>query len=154
MTTAAYKDGVLVSDSGMGSHSTYEGSVRKLFRSKSNGIVAGCGDAVSLALIEEWAEQHNCDLDFLADIPERFDYSGLWIREDRSLWFFEKGVAFRFDAPFAAIGSGRDIALGAMAAGASAEQAVTIAVTFDNATHLPIQIMPVFTDNTIAFKKP
>lgn len=37
-------------------------------------------------------------------------------------------------APFVALGSGRDLAMGAMAAGASAKQAINIAIKYDTAT--------------------
>lgn len=152
MTTVAYRDGILVADSGISGAGTYHGSTKKIFRGKRNGVAGGAGHCSIFSWLEEWAEKHDFAVDFLKSHWDcEIDGVILWIKPDQTIWLVEDGHCWRLEAPFAAIGSGEQIALGAMAAGASAEQAVHIACGFDNGSHMPLQVMPVFTDNIVAF---
>jgi len=54
----------------------------------------------------------------------------LEIKPDREIWLWEGTVCWRIDEPFFAIGAGREYAIGAMAHGATASEAVEIASRF------------------------
>lgn len=137
MTTFAYKDGILVADSAATCAGTYNGSTRKIFASKKGGLVAVSGDMAANAAFKKWVEEKHC----VGDIPSTdASYSGLWIKPDGGVFVLEFGAAVQIEAPFVAGGSGMDLAMGAMAAGASAQDAVLIATCFDTASRGPIQI--------------
>lgn len=137
MTTIAYKDGILAADSAVTYSGTYQGSTRKIFASKQGGLVAACGDLTALAVVKRWVEEKHCK----GDIPETSaEYSALWVKPNGEVYVVEHREAVKIDAPFIANGSGADIATGAMAFGATADQAVHIAACFDTSSAAPIQI--------------
>lgn len=137
MTTFAYKDGVLASDSGVVCAGTYQGSTRKIFSSKQGGMVAVSGDLAALATFKRWVEEKHCK----GDVPVTdAAYSAIWIKPNGEVYVVEGDATVQVDVPFIAGGSGMDLATGAMAAGASPEQAVQIAAMFDTGTHGPIQV--------------
>src|SRR5690606_24915104 len=51
------------------------------------------------------------------------------------------GVEHNRDVPFFAFGSGAEVAIGAMAAGASAQQAIEIAAQYTSSAALPVQFV-------------
>jgi len=139
MTTVAYKDGVLAADraiSGQG----HIGSTRKVFRRKSDGALVGwCG---TVSVCQRWVDW------FLAG--ERGVAPNLGTDEDSASHMLvvrpNGGVEQHdrygravFDAPYYAIGSGGDYALGAMAFGATARQAVAAAMKHDHMTGSGVQ---------------
>lgn len=137
MTTFAYRDGVLASDSAATCSGTYQGSVQKIFASKTGGLVAASGDMAALAVFRRWVEEKHCQ----GDIPHTdAGYSGLWIKPNGDVFVLEFQTAVQIKAPFVAGGSGMDLATGAMAAGATAEEAVQIAAMFDTSSRAPVQV--------------
>jgi hypothetical protein len=134
MTTIAYKDGTLATDSAMSAAGTWLGSVQKVFVGPEGGAVAVAGDTVASAAFKRWARAG-----FQGEIPDpTAQHSAVWAKNDGTLWIVEAGEAVRVTAPFLACGSGTDIAMGAMAAGATAEEAVMIACTFDLSSETPV----------------
>lgn len=155
MTTFAYRDGVLASDSAVVCSGTYGGSTQKIFASKQGGLVAASGDLAALASFKKWVEEKHCK----GGVPEMSaSYSALWIKPNGEVFIIELDAAVQVEVPFIAGGSGSDIAMGAMAAGATAEQAVQIAAMFDTSTQLPVQVARLedlvspLPDNVVAFK--
>ena len=137
MTTIAYKDGILASDSLISnSCGVAVGKMCKVAKGKSTvGAAAGVyGDVVAFLA---WVTDHDCDM---AKRP-KFEgaLNGLIVYSDGALICIDGNFApGALGVDVAAIGAGLELALGAMAAGASAEQAVAIACDLDLSSGLPV----------------
>lgn len=132
MTTIAFDGETLASDRKMGDRY----NVQKIFK-VPQGYAAGCGDYDYIVEIVEWLA-NGSDRENLPDLPDKNDDGDAmaevivvtpqgkvsWLSWPflRSVQLSERKVAY---------GSGGDIALGAMAAGATAKQAVAIACRYD-----------------------
>lgn len=139
MTSIAYRDGVLAADSGVQSRGTRIGSVQKVFKAKDGSLLAYAGDANLAADVAEWVDgglRHD-------SVPDTADRGTiLWVQPDGSVHIIDGGgKPYPVEAPFYAEGSGEDLALGAMAAGASAVQAIEIAIHFDSGSSGPVQFV-------------
>lgn len=144
MTTIAYKDGVLASDS----QSTlgdviYENDCQKIFENvgpfEAVAVAGDYQDAVDvLKVIQAYTDIDQIrDIDFKqAKIQAQF----LAVTHDRALWYYAGDMSWQMrpDIPFA-IGSGGDYAWGAMLNGATATEAVHIASQLDTGTNNRIQ---------------
>lgn len=134
MTTIAYKDGVMASDSlytnGNDRRDYYMPKVHRLGR---QGLLLGhAGGAPYAHTFKAWLhtdlKEGSPDLggprgaEMLIALPD-----GMLITVTHGGWEW-------YRAPFAAIGSGGDYAMGAMQAGASAEEAVRAAMALDTNT--------------------
>jgi hypothetical protein len=116
-------------------------SVTKVFRLEPpkpignvpNVTAFGCaGDSTSAIKFEQWSRDGG-------DKPMLKDLDIVLIDADGSCWVGDHDLAFtRVLLPHWAIGSGADYALGAMARGATAQQAVDIASTFDTGTGMGV----------------
>lgn len=129
MTTIAYRDGVLAADSLINSgNGGRAGHAVKISKGRQGTLGGSAGRLEDAALFRSWVER-----DCKGDAPsfsEGFD-SLLILPDGRLCYVGEKGCIVPFMAEFAAIGSGEQFAMGAMAAGASAEDAVRIAIQLD-----------------------
>lgn len=133
MTTIAYKDGVLAADTLCVNGYTRAGYLTKIARG-SDGVLGGsAGTAAFNRRFLEWitagrvTEPPRAETD--KDSNSR-DF-GFIVLLDGQLELHEPEGVLTISAPFYACGSGREIAVGAMAAGASAEQAVKVAIELD-----------------------
>lgn len=150
MTTIASRDGYVCVDSLVSDHSKACGRISKLYVTK-HGVMAWTGLAsVAFRMIRFLA-----DVEDLMAIPEGDEIKA--IRETRegdntSVTIFqgvtrfiefhsEKMIPVDFVAEFYAEGSGQSLAMGAMAAGASAARAVEIAAQYDLATRGPFVLV-------------
>ncbi len=136
MTTIAYKDGILAVDSAVTCDGRYEGSCKKWLQ-VDGAVAAVTGQAMVLGKLKIAV-----DKDGLPD----FDFASLHDSEllmiTRAGIFCVTKIGFlKIETNHAAIGSGCSIAYGAMAAGASARQAVEIACDYDLATKGPIIVL-------------
>ncbi len=141
MTTVAYRDGVMAADRAISTNALV-GTARKVWRRKQDGALLGMSG--SWAVVQKWSEW------FLAG--ERGPAPPLGPNEDSSAhallvrpegaveWHYSSGKA-TFEAPYYAIGSGSDFAMGAMAVGASARQAVAAAARHDPHTGGGVQFV-------------
>ena len=141
MTTISYRDGILAADSAI-SYGTYLNGERCKITICKNYLVAMAGTAWLRNPLEEWV-MRDCDPD---DIPE-----ALLKHEDKfaTLIIDREGIAHEFDnghlmpiyADYTAIGSGGALALGPMAHGATAEQAVMAACRHDKSSGGPVSTL-------------
>lgn len=137
MSTIAYKDGVLAADTACICNGVYEGRISKTERCLDGTIVAVTGDAAALAPFRDWISSGSKK----DERPNVEDFSGLVVRPGGSVRNYDTHfVPLDITADFYAIGSGRDIALGAMAAGASAKEAVEIACRYDVGSRAPVEV--------------
>lgn len=153
MTTIAFKNGVIASDSRVTVESEAGGArnfdTKKLFRAKvdikgtqQEVILATAGESAPGSLfVEHWSTGKS-----LAEIRELFTYSEadftILVVTAQGLFEVDKWCVLEpVYEPFYAIGSGSKLAMGAMEAGVSAQRAVEIACKRDPYTAPPVVTM-------------
>ena len=135
MTTLAYKSGILAFDSKVTADGLCSGTMTK-GRVTKKYLVAACGAAEDVEAFLDWM-----DAGGIQDDKKKF---GLEREVDISaISVDKKGIVrhyggrlypYKIQASFHADGSGGHLAIGAMAHGATAVQAVKIASTYDSYT--------------------
>ena len=129
MTCVVFKDGVLAADRLITDPwDVRVGEVSKIFRTKTAayGYAGHWGD---VGLFIEWAHTS-----FDLTRRPKFEKPLEIVRVDPNGPSFSSGTAPIFhpvNAPFYAIGSGKFLAMGAMEMGATAEEAVAVAIKYD-----------------------
>lgn len=142
-TTIAYKDGVLACDSQWSSADTVLSSACKIERLPSGALYGAAGytdDRELKLLINNVKTEGKLPL---ASVLEKIkiDVQALLILPNGRVFRVmtgDNGEVCPLEAPFCAVGSGQMIALGAMAHGASAVEAVAIACDLDIYTRRPV----------------
>jgi hypothetical protein len=155
MTTIAYKDGMMAGDSCWNTHGIVDNLANKIQRLKSGALLGQAGDndireivvlldnVKSAKSLPSYAQLTaiRCDSTVLLALPNGAVFKLSTSKklthddtDDLGLWRIERSVA--------AIGSGADLALGAMSAGASALQAVRIACRWDIHSRPPVYHAP------------
>lgn len=125
MTTIAYRDGVLAADSLVTEGSSRAGMADKIGVARRGGFWGVVGSLCYLNAYLEWLEAEE------GKPPEAKETSLIRVMADGAIreWCEVGWVDCR--APFYAFGSGGAYAMGAMAQGATAVQAVHIAIEYD-----------------------
>jgi len=139
VTTIVWRDGILAADSKAygGNYKQSPGSKTKLRTVTGSGRFAGAIGGVSTnvvggdVMLWDWVERG-------APFPEANDlkpesFSILLITPDGAVWLANDALSFSgpIDCRYYAVGSGDHFALGALAMGASAVEAVDVAAIFD-----------------------
>lgn len=136
MTTIAYRDGILAADTGITSGNIIApGSVVKIVVMPDGRLAGASGDASFVSMWLRWAASGAPEPS--PEIKERDGNTigwGLIVERDGSVTEYDSAGSFNMVAPYYALGSGEQIALGAMWAGASAEDAVRAAIAIDKGT--------------------
>jgi hypothetical protein len=84
-------------------------------------------------MMARWYEAGADPADFPKCQEDKDDWARLIVVADGRVMVYERHpIAFPVEDPFMAWGSGRDYAMGAMARGATAREAVEIAMRFDH----------------------
>jgi len=136
MTTIAYRDGVLASDSLVTLGDTkVHGSYQKIKRVGDYLV----GTAGSVAFCQKFIDWMTCADE--EEPPPEGAYSAILIDKNGKVREIENGnlLPAPRGAKFFAIGSGGPLAIAAMYAGASAVDAVKIAAKIDTSTGLPVK---------------
>ena len=130
-----YKNGTLAFDSKISADCRHVGSVTK-GRKTNKYLCAGCGSVEDLIAVLDWVSDGGIlqkRKEFGLD--RECDVSALLISKKGSVFHIDSRVyPYLVDASFHACGSGSDLAIGAMAMGASAVEAVRVASKFDGYT--------------------
>ncbi len=138
MTTIAYKDRIMAADSGCFNGGLYEGEVDKISILPDAGVIGCCGEYGAILKVIEWLTAGGKPRE-KPRLSRDSEFTGLLVRPNGEVVHYQLGLRpLRLTADFHAIGSGRQIAVGAMAAGASAEQAVRIACHYDQISMEPV----------------
>lgn len=147
MTTIAFDGTTLAADSLCHAGGMRLGAVTKLWRMPDGRLFAGCGDTAIVELVRQWLENGQ-DPARRPTILHEQGFNGLLItpaqpRQNRTpplIHQLDEHLApMDIASPFYALGSGREYAVAAMAAGASAAAAVDIAIRFDVYSGPPVQ---------------
>jgi 20S proteasome alpha/beta subunit len=126
MTTLAYRDGELATDSRITIDNMIVSDRRKkVHRLKDGSIVAWAGNVQDGERLMKALRSKN------AEMPELGEISALHLRADGTLWLYEGSVWAKQDPGYYATGSGSAYAFAAMDAGASAKDAIRIAIKRD-----------------------
>lgn len=134
MTTVAW-DGTSLAADRRCSGSAGSAAVGKIFRLKDGRLLAGAGTYDDIVEVVAWLEAgaKEAKRPKLGDRDDGSDI--LLIDGGRAYWLTWPHLRpVLFNERFTAVGSGGPYALGAMAAGKSAKEAVEIAARFDNMT--------------------
>lgn len=131
MTTIAYRDGVLAADTMMSYDSTPITLLDLKLFVAGDYAVGICGDCRFIPTLKRW---------FIAGCPiDDSDFEKLWddnydliaMDTDGCVFMLLADTLFPLSSSFHSIGSGRLSALGAMAQGATAREAINVAARFD-----------------------
>lgn len=147
MTTITYRDGVLAVDSQVTAHRIRVGSTTKAGRLPKGYRWAFAGSSQLMFAFAKWCERsiENDDLSTWDENPPRWsredDATGILVFPDGKVSEYEGQGWLRVEAPFLAWGSGEQIALGAMAAGKTASEALEIACEYDVFTGGPVLVL-------------
>lgn len=147
MTTIAYKNGVMAADTLVSDGNARAAFVDKIGKvpldtaTHFRGAVYGTtGSVRDFVLVKRWADEHGLAEEFAPAIAE--NTAILMVSTDRQAWHIDgkaPWVPIRMIDGCSVLGSGGPEAMGAMLAGATALEAVTIAARLDAHTQGPFQ---------------
>ena len=133
MTTICYKNGVLAADTMVSASGVSVGTATKVFRIGED-IFAVAGNLADITRLKTWVGP-----DSIKDMGLSEDSYVYWVDAGGLLREIEKDTILPvIHAPFHACGTGSSFAIGAMAQGASAVDAVRIASMYDLTTNSEI----------------
>ena len=133
MTTIAYRDGVLAADRLITQGDARFGYTRKVALSPAGHIGGAAGGLHDVESFLRWIDG-GCE-DDPPDVTSSDEPTGILVMPDGTINLWNgHSVLVPVRGPFVADGSGWKLAIGAMAAGASAIQAVEIASLYDTGT--------------------
>lgn len=135
MTTIATDGKTMAGDSRVGADCRH-GTIAKVFRAADGAVLGACGEAFDYDGFLRWYEAG-----MEGDLEVGDEFEALILKHDGSvICVNEKGHSFGHSVP-AAIGSGCRFAYGAMDAGATAEEAVEIAIGRDGFSGAPVTVL-------------
>ena len=135
MTTLALKFGIIAFDSRMTQGDLVSGSVVKGVKT-AKYLAAAAGDPEDIRAYLDWVKDgalksHKAKF----GLNRKVNIEGICVSKDGTVTHYDGRLyPYKVRADFHAVGSGKDIAVGAMAAGASAYDAVKIAAKYDKNT--------------------
>lgn len=140
MTTIIYRDGVLVADTAVFDRGCYCGQAVKIHK-LPNGTMFGCAGALGdMSRFREWMGK-GAPIEERPAFSQDNDSEALIVRPDGTVEWFGATDTIAVVGDFHAIGSGFRIAMGALAHGATAEEAIAICADLDNHTRRPITVL-------------
>lgn len=139
MTTIAYRDGVMACDSQVTFSEVKYAKAKKIRKLADGSLIGVCGDwPAAYRLMTGIRDDGTIGADLLDSVKGA---SAILVRPDASMWIVQggaRGGCVPVFGPFLTDGSGFNVALAAMKAGANAKRAVEIAAELDVNSSLPI----------------
>lgn len=140
MTTIAYRNGIIAADTGLSSGVVLDCHIEKIAKRKDGSIAGAAGEAWWIVAFLSWF----CNGGDLPNISgDGHCSTAIMIDKRRKVLLFEsekdKTRVYPIKAPYHALGSGRQIALGAMHAGAHPVDAIKAAMTHNDGTFGKVQ---------------
>jgi len=134
MTTIAYRDGIMAADTLMTGGDIRRGRATKIRRTPKGELIGCTGRADICQLFMDWADA-GFPTDAKPTLPNSADMHAIVVFPDGSMASYaETLLPTHFRSEYCTQGSGNEIALGALAMGASAVEAVECAIRFDIAS--------------------
>jgi hypothetical protein len=142
MTTIAYRAGILAADTAACfGGSIYDSGIAKIVLGPDGELGAAAGLAGYSTAFLGWVKGGRVGLVPVAVETEHTFDRGVVFFSDGTISVFEPSGEYRAKPKYFAFGSGRDHALGAMFAGASAEMAVRAAMEHDPHTGGQVSVL-------------
>jgi hypothetical protein len=137
VTTIAYRNGILASDSLATSNGLRDSHTQKIHKIGPL-LVAGAGISAICTRFVQWVKDG-----MKGDSPWQGQDGGnsFIVMPDEVILVFGENGPWKVERDFYALGSGEQVAIGAMAHGATAEEAVAHAITFDVYSGGPIRTL-------------
>lgn len=128
MTVIACRDGSMAADSGVSQDGLCFGFTKKIVRLSDGSLVAAAGPRPAIQRFHRWMEGFASASNRPEPLGEN-EFGALWLKADGSI----HRISYKFEiysdpCAFAAEGMAVNFMMGAMAHGASAEEAVRLAV--------------------------
>lgn len=140
MTTIAYRDGVMAADSSLTVGETHVASSKKIFRLRNGSIIGFWGTWSHCMLLKD-ALNDGHDIKDIKRKRIKSAYAYL-VKPHGAIWGIENGVLWQLiRTDYVAGGSGGPVALGALAQGASAVEAVRAAIEHAPGSKGPIHTL-------------
>ena len=141
MTTISYRAGILAADSAI-AYGSYLNGERCKITICQNFLVAMAGTGWLRNPLEEWV-MRDCDPNDIPEVLLKHEDKFATLIVDRTglAHEFDNGYLMPIHADYTAIGSGGALAMGAMAHGANAEQAVMAACRHDKSSGGPVSAL-------------
>lgn len=142
MTVIAYRDGVIAADGNISiGRSTQNGVAKKIAKTNDGYLIGVSGGLSFNYLVIDWFCNHR-DEEFQYADELNNKYDCFIIDPNGQIYELNsKGLLTPFEAEYDAIGSGYQIALGAMFAGASAIEAVEAAICHNVFCGGPVHVL-------------
>jgi hypothetical protein len=130
LTVIAYKNGIMAADTWITAGGTMVGETVKIKKNK-NGLWGAAGDLSDMVKFLLWADNPEIDAFNLMHFG---NFAGIHVDCNGMVYYYDdksSGISAPVVVKYAAEGSGRDHALGAMEMGASAIEAVKVCAKLD-----------------------
>jgi hypothetical protein len=141
MTTIAYRHPFLAADTRAVSGYICVGEVVKIARRDDGDMCGAAGDATYNYAFIQWFLAGEVGDPPKANESDNSTDRGVIFRKDGSFTIFEAHGKFELSGPYYALGSGKEVAVGAMFWGHSAEEAVMAAIEHDPGTGGKITVL-------------
>ena len=141
MTTIAYRDGMIAADTGMAVGETLIGHTTKIARNIAGDLAGAAGRSGYAMRFREWFKGGEHSPPPEAKETEHTLDRGIIFRRDGTIEVHEPDGVFTIRADYYAFGTGREVALGAMAQGATAEEAVRATMKYDAYTFGMVEVL-------------
>jgi ATP-dependent protease HslVU (ClpYQ) peptidase subunit len=123
MTVLAYRNGVLAADTSVWSNNVLSGEIVKIARRRDGALIGIAGSvAAGQTMIDHFLKADGLEI----ERPDEVEC--IVVDQDGKIITYDADHIAEVEAEFEASGAGYQIAHGALAAGASAEEAVAIAI--------------------------
>lgn len=132
MTTIVFRDGVLAADRLRTAGSMRDGETRKVWKTSKGELVGACGSTAICESFRDWVKAGMCGESPFHGKKDSGNGLVVWPNGQMKCWGSEGPWAVR--APFYSLGTGYEIALGALQMGADAAKAVRCAIKHDTAS--------------------
>lgn len=141
MTIICYRDGVMAADTAAIADGIRQSSSFKIIRSQ-HGVLAACaGSSADCYKFERWFQDGSDPFRFKISLEEEGSFGGIFVLSDGQVHRVTyKGDIYPVYAKFHAEGSAYQFALGALAAGCSAEETVKLCIEHCQGVGGPVQI--------------
>lgn len=133
MTIICYKSGIMCSDSRITSEGTIVGNTKKIFKSPDGWIAGGAGGATITQRVREFMSEPINDISFRLSMsnPCRGGDQIILAAPDGKMFSITENGFYEVEADYQVEGSAYKVAMGAMEFGASARQAVEVAIKLE-----------------------
>lgn len=144
MTTIAFRDGFMAADTASwDANRIFFGRITKLHRLPDGRLMGVAGSASMVYRVVDWLTGQTDKPE--VDRESRNDAFNALIAGNGTLFYLDNTLTFMPHdyGEFTAIGTGRELALGAMAMGATAQEAVLVACEYDAVSRKPVTVIKV-----------